>query len=412
MRYLLLASALFCGLTTGIVNAQDTLRVMTYNILNFSSSSGDRLDDLRVVLGFAEPDVLVLQEIIDGTAVNNILNQVLRPMDPEWNAATFVNGPDTDNACFYHSGRVMLESQRQIGTQLRDFTEYVFSNEVMVNETFRIFSAHLKASDGTDNEQRRLAECEVLRNVTNDLPTGSYFMMAGDFNLYSSFEPAYQHLLSLGTNPDGRFLDPINRPGAWHNSITFAEIHTQSPRTQSFGGGATGGMDDRFDFILASAAWMDTSGSYLIPSTYHVLGNDGLHFNMAVNDGTNASVPDSVADALHNTADHLPVLVDVVLRPASTSIGDPREIVQSHDLLECYPNPFNSVLTVELDDSPNRSDLYVFDVLGRQVMSVPVSASPTASVVKIDFASQTSGHYFVTLRRAGEISTQRVTLQR
>ena len=47
--------------------------------------------------------------------------------------------------------------------------------------------------------------------------------------------------------------------GDWHANVgetdcEYASIHTQSTRVSSFGGGATAGMDDRFDWILVSAA--------------------------------------------------------------------------------------------------------------------------------------------------------------
>ena len=48
--------------------------------------------------------------------------------------------------------------------------------------------------------------------------------------------------------------DPINTPGSWNNNEDFRGVHTQSTRTSSsgFGGGAGGGLDDRFDFIMVS----------------------------------------------------------------------------------------------------------------------------------------------------------------
>lgn len=392
--------------------AQDTLRIMTYNILNFSGSSSDRLDELRMIVSSVRPDILVNQEVIDQAAVNNILNQVLHQLDTDWQAANFVNGPDTDNACFYMSSRVSLVSQRQISTSLRDFSEYVFSSQAMPDEDFLIYSGHLKASSGPDNEERRRAEAEVLRNELNELPAGSHFMFVGDFNLYSSFEPAYQLLLALGDNPNGRLLDPINRPGAWSNSVSFADIHTQSPRTQSFGGGSTGGMDDRFDFILASAAWMDTSGSYVIPSSYHAYGNDGLHFNDAINDGANQAVPDSVADALHNCADHLPVVADVVLRPTVTPVSPHLPVANSHMMISCYPNPFNSRISIEISPSTQFGELKFFDVLGRLVSGEEVAPTAGMQIRKYDFASLSSGVYFAVLLRGSESATAKIVLQK
>ncbi len=386
---------------------------MTYNILNFASDDTDRLDELRMIIRAAEPDIIVNQEVIDQGAVNNILNQVLHSLDPDWNAASFVNGPDTDNACFYLSSRVSLVSQRQIATQLRDFSEYVMSSEALgEGEVFRLYSGHLKASDGTDNEQRRLAECQVLRGELEELDPGSLFMFAGDFNLYSSFEPAYQYMLGLEPGPNSRLLDPINRPGAWNNSVTFAEIHTQSPRTTSFGGGATGGMDDRFDFILASAAWIDTIGPHVLPETYTPFGNDGLHFNQAVNDGTNQAVPDSVADALHAMADHLPVYVDMVLRPTSTPVGPLPPVAVTPLLMTCYPNPFNAILSVNLAPSNQNGELRVFDVLGRSIKSVSLDPSFGNSSLSLDFSRYSSGPFFIQVKRGEAISSARVILQK
>ncbi|MCC6476366.1 hypothetical protein IT157_04850, partial [bacterium] len=87
---LLVICGAFCNAAT--LFAQDTLRVMSYNGLNFSSSSSDRLDDFRKVFWSAQPDIIVMQEIIDATAVNNLLNQSIRVWNPAFEACTFVNG--------------------------------------------------------------------------------------------------------------------------------------------------------------------------------------------------------------------------------------------------------------------------------------------------------------------------------
>jgi hypothetical protein len=45
----------------------------------------------------------------------------------------------------------------------------------------------------------------------------------------------------------------------------------------------------------------------ILTSTYQAYGNDGNHFNDSINRLPNAAVPDSIANALHNASDHLPV---------------------------------------------------------------------------------------------------------
>jgi hypothetical protein len=47
--------------------------------------------------------------------------------------------------------------------------------------------------------------------------------------------------------------------------------------------------------------------SKILTSTYRPYGNDGNHFNDSINHLPNAAVPDSIANALHNASDHLPV---------------------------------------------------------------------------------------------------------
>ena len=51
--------------------------------------------------------------------------------------------------------------------------------------------------------------------------------------------------------------------------------------------------------------------SIVKPETYTAFGNDGNHFNGAINFGTNTSVTPDIANALHNASDHLPVFVDI-----------------------------------------------------------------------------------------------------
>jgi len=306
------------------------VRVCTYNILNFPGSDGPtRVDDFRLALEGVDADVIVIQEMLSQTGVNMFLNDVLDEIAPgEYTAGPFVNGPDTDNALFYRPGVVELISHQEIETALRNISEYVLrpvgygSSE----SEFRAYSLHLKAGTASDDLSKRLAEATILRNHLNDLAAGSNFIVGGDYNIRSSTEAAYQKLVGSGADNDGRSKDPINRPGTWNNNSAFADIHTQSTRTTSFGGGATGGLDDRYDQLLISYSLADGEGMDF-EGTHVSYGNDGLHFNMAINDGTNHAVGQAVADALHQAADHLPLYADFdvparIDAPAALDFGD------------------------------------------------------------------------------------------
>ena len=290
------------------------VRVVTYNILNFPGTTGTaREDDFRTVVEGFDADVIVVQEILSQAGVNQFLNNVLNYGAPgTFAAAPFVDGPDTDNALFYRTDTIQFVSTQRLSTALRDINEYVVRpvGYASAEAEFAVYSAHLKAGSTSSDQTKRLAETTILRDHTNAFPAGSNFMLGSDLNVRSSTEAAYQKLVASETNNNGRFKDPLNAPGSWHDSSSFAWIHTQSPRTTAFGGGATGGMDDRFDQLLISYALDDGEGLDYISGSYISYGNDGYHFNTAINSGTNYAVGATIADAIHEAADHLPVYAD------------------------------------------------------------------------------------------------------
>ncbi len=69
-----------------------------------------------------------------------------------------------------------------------------------------------------------------------------------------------------------------------------------------FGGGASGGMDDRFDLLLVSNSLPQPGGMDVLVNSHTTFGNDGNHFDLAINNGANGAVADSVANALHAAA--------------------------------------------------------------------------------------------------------------
>ncbi|MBI5475231.1 MAG: hypothetical protein HY964_00675 [Ignavibacteriales bacterium] len=280
----------------------DTLKIVSYNLLNYPNDNTTRDPFMRRVIHSVKPDILVVQEMTSSSGVTAFLNNVLNYYQAGlYTTIAFHDGPDTDNHIFLKTGKASVVSAGYITTALRDIAEYVV-RLTSSNDTVRLYSLHLKASTGFETD--RLAEATILRNHLNSLPAGTKFMVMGDYNIYTSTEPAFQKLISSETDNDGRCKDPINAVGDWNNNATFKLIHTQSPRVRAFGGGSTGGMDDRFDIILTSYSSLDNN---TIVSSYKAYGNDGNHFNDSINRLPNSAVPDSVANGLHYGSDHLPV---------------------------------------------------------------------------------------------------------
>jgi len=233
---------------------QTNFKLMTYNLLNYpGTDTTTRNPYFRTIIENAQPDILVVQEITSQNGVNGFLNNVMNIASSGFAAGSFLDGPDSDNAIFYKSSLFTFLANNRLVTSLRDINEFVLKVN-STDDTLRIFSVHLKASTGTTNEQQRLAEVTVLRNYTSNLSSSSYYLVVGDFNIYRSTEPAFQKLLDQ--NQNGYFIDPLGLTGTFNQSA-YAIYHTQSPRVRAFGGGSTGGLDDRFDMILMSPSIMN-----------------------------------------------------------------------------------------------------------------------------------------------------------
>jgi hypothetical protein len=186
-----------------------------------------------------------------------------------------------------------------------------------------IYSSHLKASTGASNEQERLDGAIAIRNNADALPAGTHIIYAGDYNVYSNAEPAYQEMISAGV---AQAIDPLGT-GSWGGSSN-AWKHTQSP--QDNGPLVGGGMDDRFDLQLSTAAFHDAEGLSLISGTYRPLGNDGAHYNLAINSGNNTYYPSDIprsntlADNLFDASDHVPLIAEYQL-PAVLQASGPSD---------------------------------------------------------------------------------------
>ena len=398
-----------------LAGSGDTLRIASYNVLNFPGSDvAARVPYFRMVVQTMKPDILVVQEMTSQSGMDTFLNSVLNVYQPgRYATVPFHDGPDTDNGLFFNPDKASLVNASYIQNSPRHVAEYVL-HITGTQDTLRIYSLHLKASSGSTYEQQRLTEATTLRNYLNTLPAGSQFVIVGDYNIYRSDEPAFQKLLADEANNNGRVRDPLNAAGVWNN-YTFRFIHTQSPRVRSFGGGSTGGMDDRFDMILPSYALDDN----LIPSSYTAYGNDGNHYNDSINRLPNTAVPDSVANALHYAADHIPVYADFRFGSV-TSVRNTADLVPaSFALQQNYPNPFNpsTQITYTLP-SPEYVTLKVYNLIGQEVATLVNNQQSAGAHTVVWNADRTGaqtgtlagGVYFYRLHAGEFTSVKRMVL--
>ncbi len=311
------------------------LRIVTYNTANGTFPSGNDaspragMDNVlqaigdEVTNGITRPiDALIFQEHDDPSTTTqefvNLLNGI-------YGAGTYAHSTiitlpnftlNIRQTMVYNTNTLSLIHEKAFGTtgssaaarQTARFQLRPVGYDATAD--FYVYNSHYKAGSTSSDQSRRAFEANTIRNDSDALGQGINAIYAGDFNMRSSSETAYQTLLGAG---NGQAFDPINAPGTWNNNSSFASIHTQSPHDGS-DGLITGGIDDRFDFQLVTGELLDNEGLSYIPGSYHTFGNNGTTFNRAVNSSNNTyPLANSILDDLAHVSDHLPVVADYQL---------------------------------------------------------------------------------------------------
>jgi len=342
-RWIASSGTLFLATIAGQAHAQ--LRVAAWNISNYTGGRTSEIQTVTYGVNAANgitmrPDILLLQEISSQAALNAMVTALnTAPGSPgDWAGATYTNGPDLDNAVAYRTskltflGRVQLLSGGASPAVPRDVHRYNFRpvGYSSANAMIAMYPSHMKAQDsGSDDDNRRLLEAQAIRTDAQNLPAGWHFIYGGDTNIQSSTSTEYQALVGSQANNNGRFFDPINRPGTWNNNASFAVLHTQDPS-------GSGGMDDRHDQILIGANLFDGTGidyvgnpaiAYNLSTwndpnhSYRAWGNDGTSMNLTMTTTGNTFVGPAIAQAVIDCAvngGHIPVIADFKM-PAKIS---------------------------------------------------------------------------------------------
>jgi DNA-binding beta-propeller fold protein YncE len=105
---------------------------------------------------------------------------------------------------------------------------------------------------------------------------------------------------------------------------------------------------------------------------------------------------------------------DIGIYDCSAALGASDSFIPhpSSFILSCYPNPFNSTTTLQLDLPRDiRARLVVYDVLGREVSVLNDGLMSAGShVVRFDANKLSSGNYFVRLDAANASQIQKLIL--
>lgn len=356
--------------------------------------------------GWAKPvDLFVFQEVSSSTVAElQSLVNAAAPAGATYTRATYTTSGNEDSAsgaeCVFYRTQTISEttaSHADIYTGAsRNADRWLFrlNGYNSTAAQLYVYSMHLKASVGfeTDRETGALA----VRANADALGAGVRAIFVGDYNMYNNTEPAYLTFLAGG---NAQAFDALGT-GSWSGSSNAIK-HTQSPRDIS-GSLVGGGMDDRFDLHLATAAVTDGEGISMISGTYRAFGNDGLHYNLAINTNGNSYYPkdsarsNALALALFNASDHIPVIVDyqVPAVMSATLLAIPPRVIQGASVLAQV-----QVKNVAAIVTPLGSDELDYVVTGTNRLTGSVSGiaplSPAVATANLQLNTGTVGLFEV-----------------
>lgn len=401
MKHRFLTYLFFIGFLCAL-NAQETINTMFYNLLEYPEAPPtNRATILKVILDDYQPDLFMVCELKSEEGANSILNTSLKTTDNRYLKAIYVSNqsnPQTNlqQLVFYNSKKLTLESQDLINTGIRDINHYVFKLKTSNPIYLDVFVAHLKSSQGQVNEQKRLDMVLDFTSTLATIPSDHFVIFAGDFNLYTAQEDAYQELL----DPSNAIVlkDPIDSPGKWHLNSNFQDIHTQSTRKSNVGFdgfGAGGDLDDRFDFILISENLENSNTLKYVPNTYKAFGNNGNCYNKSINDPTcnGAEYSSSIRDALYAMSDHLPVVLQLETNQALS--------IEKNNLTENYlqfknSNIISDVITLTVNSSVLGRDIVLYNSMGQKIKTIVLDKNNKT----IDATYLSAGIYYIKLQGA------------
>lgn len=430
MKKLSITILLIIASFSALLGQPETLKVMQYNLLNYGNNTGycnttnnnisDKNGYIRTILTAYYPDIFTVCEIgrsssLPNDFVNNVLN--INGLN-YWMTSPGSNTGNTSsliNCIFYNSTKLTLVGHHVAQTYTRDIDVYdfKFKNDESDRVTLTCVVAHLKAGTGSDNESKRKMMVEnTMRYLENNYRERNVLIM-GDFNLYTSSEPAYQALTNETTYPNSYFIDPLYPYGVgnWNSNYNYKDYHTQSTHKDNDSDcHSSGGMDDRFDFILMSEnIYGGRENIRYVGGSYNALGNDGNRFNKSINNPTNQVVSQEVANALFHNSDHIPVTMDLVV-----SLNEDVNELNSNELsYDIFPNPASSEINLRFyQNNSGRANILLFNTLGQAVFSENIFVNDCLSEHVINVENLPKGFYFLKVTNAdGLTNTIKIAIE-
>ena len=402
--------------------SQDTLTIMQYNLLyygNYQSGYADCFETnnntqqkdeyIRTILDYVKPDIFTVcefgatQVLLDDFVRHNLNMGNIN----YWQTDNIINYAESNiiNHIFYDSRKLGMKKHVALRTNPRDtdiYELYLKTPSLAAGDTVSLVCivAHLKAGNKADDRNKRLAQLQTTMYYVSQHYANDNVLIMGDFNIYGASESGYKLLTQTYNDPEALFKDPLYEVGGvgeWNYNSQYAQFHTQATHRDNDECFSYGGLDDRFDFIMMS---YEIAYSYdhmrYVRNSYKAVGNDGMHFNKSVNQGTNTSVPAEVADALYGCSDHLPVTMKIFTDVPGLGLD---ESDQQDFMAYVAPNPVKDYARVTFYN-PTDGDIHfdLYSLHGQLISRQSEHFNSGSQWFDLDLQDVSEGFYLLHIR--------------
>ena len=397
-------SFLFALIISFTATAQINVRVMHYNLLQFGNSCdgvsiSDKYNWLGTVLNEYRPHLFTVNELSPNIVYANGIKALSFDYTNDIANSTITNntGSQIVNMLFYDSNIFELTGNEVISGSLRDINVYhLYVKETAQNNDtsfLDLIVAHFKAGNGGSDAVQRENSAISIMNYIQVKGQGKNILVMGDFNIYDNTEAAFQQMV-FNSNSNISLVDPAGKQNGWFGASNVGVL-TQSTRSNSPDCGSGGGLDDRFDMILASKAIMgDSAGIKYVDNSYASFGNGSNSFNQELACTGNV-VPLNVCIALKQMSDHLPVVLELQLSGV-TSLEKKLELAG----VNLYKLPYSTDQSIDIQVSikePKSENLTleVWNLLGQKLYKKDIPFQ--TQTVQLPFSMEANGAYFIRL---------------
>ena len=160
-------------------------------VLTISSEDDSHGDAIPV-------SIFLFQEVSQGN--ETVLHQLL---GDAYSMGTYTNQGESGGAqaMFYESTQLIeqVDSHKDIFTGAGRYADRWELRGVGENKgvSLWVYSAHLKASPGSNNKDQRLIGAKAILEDITTLPEHANVLVVGDMNFYSKKEPAYEAFVEI-----------------------------------------------------------------------------------------------------------------------------------------------------------------------------------------------------------------------